>query len=199
MKNLILKDLYIMKRWIFIIPIYLIMTLILNNGIEALGYFIPLALVLGISIIVTCNDDEKKSSFIINSLPVNRREIIISKYIVLNLIIIFIAFSIILIHYTTHFKFSNLCTINLSLKDILSFIFLSNIICAIIIPLYYSINNINILLILLLPLLFSLNAISSNLLPKLNFINPISIVLFLLIMYSSMYSSIRLFENKDIE
>ena len=57
MKNLILKDLYIMKRWIFIIPIYLIMILVLNNGIEALGYFIPLALVLGISIIVTRNDD----------------------------------------------------------------------------------------------------------------------------------------------
>lgn len=85
------------------------------------------------------------------------------------------------------------------LKKYTSFIFLPNIICAIIIPLYYSINNINILLILLLPLLFSLDSISRYLIPKLNFLNPISIVLFLLIMYSSMYSSIRLFENKDLE
>ncbi|WP_416335544.1 ABC-2 transporter permease [Clostridium cochlearium] len=198
-KNLILKDLYIMKRWIFIIPIYLIMTLILNNGIEALGYSSPLALVLSISIIVTYNDDKSKGSFITNSLPVTRKEIIISKYIVLNLFIIFTVFSILLINYITHFKFSNLCTMNLNFKNILSFTFLSNIICAIIIPLYYSINNINILLILLLPLLFSLNSISRYLMPKLNFLNPISIVLFLLIMYSSMYSSIRLFENKDLE
>lgn len=199
MKNLILKDFYIMKRWIFVIPISLIVILVLNNGIEGLGYSSPLTLVFAISIIVTCNDDEKKSSFIINSLPVNRREIIISKYIVLNLIIIFIAFSIILIHYITHFKFPNLCTVNLNLKDMLSFIFLSNIMCAIIIPLYYSINNMDISLLLLLPLFFSLNSISAYLIPKLNFFNPISIVLFLLIMYLSMYSSIRLFENKDIE
>ncbi|NME95630.1 ABC-2 transporter permease [Clostridium cochlearium] len=198
MKNLILKDLYIMKRWIFIIPICLIMILVLNNGIEALGYSSPLALVLSISIIVTYNDDKSKGSFITNSLPVTRKEIIISKYIVLNLFIIFTVFSILLINYITHFKFSNLCTMNLNFKNILSFTFLSNIICAIIIPLYYSINNINILLILLLPLLFSLNSISRYLMPKLNFLNPISIVLFLLIMYSSMYSSIRLFENKDI-
>ncbi|BDR63685.1 ABC-2 transporter permease [Clostridium tetani] len=199
MKNLILKDLYIMKRWIFAIPIYLIIALILNNGIEALGYFIPLALSIAISIRLIYNDDKIKGSFIINSLPITRKEIIISKYIILSLLIIFIAFSIILINYITYFKFSNLCTINLSLKDILSFIFLSNIICAITIPLYYSINNINILLLALLPLFFSLNPISTYLIPKLNFLNPISIVLFLLIMYSSMHSSIRLFENMDIE
>lgn len=195
MKNLILKDLYIMKRWIFITPIFFIIVLVLNNSIETLD----LVLSIGISIKLISNDDEKKSSFIINSLPVTQREIIISKYIVLNLIIIFIAFSIILIYYITHFKFPNLCTINLNLKDMLSFIFLSNIICAIIIPLYYSINNINVLLLTLLPILFSLDHISTYLIPKLNFLNPISIVLFLLIMYSSIHSSIRLFENKDIE
>lgn len=199
MKNLILKDFYIIKQWLSIIPIFLIIALALNNGIETLGYFIPLALVFALSIRLLYNDDEKKSSFIINSLPVTGREIIISKYIILNLIIIFIAFSIILIYYITYFKFPNLCTMILSLKDILSFIFLSNIICAIIIPLYYSINNINVLLLTLLPILLSLDRISTYLIPKLNFLNPIGIVLFLLIMYSSIHSSIRLFESRDIE
>lgn len=195
MKNLILKDLYIIKQWLFVIPVLLAIVLVLNNNIEGLD----LGLSIAISIRLIYNDDKSKAGFIINSLPVTRKEIIISKYIVLNLFIIFTAFSILLINYITHFKFPNLCTINLSLKDMLSFIFLPNIICAIIIPLYYSINNINILLILLLPLLSSLDSISRYLMPKLNFLNPISIVLFLLIMYSSMYSSIRLFENKDLE
>ncbi|MBE6063936.1 MAG: ABC-2 transporter permease [Clostridium cochlearium] len=194
-KNLILKDLYIIKQWLFVIPILLAIVLVLNNNIESLD----LALSITISIRLIYNDDKSKGSFITNSLPVTRKEIIISKYIVLNLFIIFTAFSILLINYITYSKFPNLCTMNLNLKNILSFIFLPNIICAIIIPLYYSINNINILLILLLPLLFSLDSISRYLIPKLNFLNPISIVLFLLIMYSSMYSSIRLFENKDIE
>ncbi|MDU1442379.1 MAG: ABC-2 transporter permease [Clostridium cochlearium] len=194
MKNLILKDLYIIKQWLFVIPILLAIVLVLNNNIESLD----LALSITISIRLIYNDDKSKGSFITNSLPVTRKEIIISKYIVLNLFIIFTAFSILLINYITYSKFPNLCTMNLNLKNILSFIFLPNIICAIIIPLYYSINNINILLILL-PLLFSLDSISRYLIPKLNFLNPISIVLFLLIMYSSMYSSIRLFENKDLE
>ncbi|KHO39761.1 ABC-2 transporter permease [Clostridium tetani] len=195
MKNLFLKDLYIIKQWVFLIPIFLAIALVLNNGTVSLA----LALSIAISIRLIYNDDKIKGSFIINSLPVTGREIIISKYIILNLIIIFIAFSIILIHYITHSKFPNLCTAILNLKDILSFIFLSNIICAIIIPLYYSINNINIFLLILLPLFFSLDPISTYLIPKLNFLNPISIVLFLLIMYSSMHSSIRLFESMDIE
>ncbi|AVP55595.1 hypothetical protein DP130_00010 [Clostridium tetani] len=194
-KNLILKDLYIIKQWVFLIPIFLAIALVLNNGTVSLA----LALSIAISIRLIYNDDKIKGSFIINSLPVTRKEIIISKYIVSNLLIIFIAFSIILIHYITYFKFPNLYTMNLSLKNILSFIFLSNIICAIIIPLYYSINNINILLLILFPLFFSPYHISTYLIPKLNFLNPIGIVLFLLIMYSSMHSSIRLFESMDIE
>lgn len=119
MKNLILKDLYIIKQWLFVIPILLAIVLVLNNNIESLD----LALSIAISIRLIYNDDKSKGSFITNSLPVTRKEIIISKYIVLNLFIIFTAFSILLINYITYSKFPNLCTMNLNLKNILPLYF----------------------------------------------------------------------------
>lgn len=141
----------------------------------------------------------EKSYCILISLPTTRKEIIISKYILLNIISIFIiSFTWTICHFINYIN-TNSIPIILSIKDMFSLILLANIIFGTLIPLYYLepmffTFSITSLFFIMLSKFYSL----SNLIRNLNSIGPLGLCFFLLFMFLSIYSSIKLFEDKDL-
>ncbi|RXI46189.1 hypothetical protein DP130_11540 [Clostridium tetani] len=141
----------------------------------------------------------EKSNCILISLPTTRKEIIISKYILLNIISIFItSFTWTICHFINYIN-ANSTLIIFSIKDMFSLILLANIISGTLIPLYYLEPIFFNFLIILLFFIISSNLYSlSNLIPNLNSISPLGLCFFLLFIFLSIYSSIKLFEDEDL-
>ncbi|NSJ90888.1 ABC-2 transporter permease [Coprococcus sp. MSK.21.13] len=199
MKNLIIKDLYLIKKQIlFLISIYIpiiFIRLFHNNDLDVSYYYkIILTLILILSLLSI-----EKSDCILISLPTTRKEIIISKYILLNIISVFvISFTWTICHFINYINVNSVPII-FSIKDIFSLILLANIIFGTLITLYYLepmffTFSLTLLFFIMFSKLYSL----SNLITNLNSISPLGLCFFLLFMFLSMHSSIKLFKDKDI-
>ncbi|BDR80370.1 hypothetical protein N072000002_06260 [Clostridium tetani] len=199
MKNIILRDLYLIKKQIlFLISIYIpiiFIRLFHNNDLDVFYYY----KIMLISILLLSLFSIEKSNCILISLPTTRKEIIISKYILLNIISIFItSFTWTICHFINYIN-ANSTLIIFSIKDMFSLILLANIISGTLIPLYYLEPIFFNFLIILLFFIISSNLYSlSNLIPNLNSISPLGLCFFLLFIFLSIYSSIKLFEDEDL-
>ncbi|RYU99071.1 hypothetical protein DP144_07000 [Clostridium tetani] len=199
MKNIILRDLYLIKKQIlFLISIYIpiiFIRLFHNNDLDVFYYY----KIMLISILLLSLFSIEKSNCILISLPTTRKEIIISKYIVSNIISIFItSFTWTICHFINYIN-ANSTLIIFSIKDMFSLILLANIISGTLIPLYYLEPIFFNFLIILLFFIMSSNLYSlSNLIPNLNSISPFGLCFFLLFIFLSIYSSIKLFEDEDL-
>ncbi|BFN04037.1 ABC-2 transporter permease [Clostridium tetani] len=199
MKNIILRDLYLIKKQIlFLISIYIpiiFIRLFHNNDLDVFYYY----KIMLISILLLSLFSIEKSNCILISLPTTRKEIIISKYILLNIISIFItSFTWTICHFINYIN-ANSTLIIFSIKDMFSLILLANIIFGTLIPLYYLEPIFFNFLIILLFFIMSSNLYSlSNLIPNLNSISPLGLCFFLLFIFLSIYSSIKLFEDEDL-
>ncbi|AVP55593.1 hypothetical protein K144313037_06110 [Clostridium tetani] len=199
MKNIILRDLYLIKKQIlFLISIYIpiiFIRLFHNNDLDVFYYY----KIMLISILLLSLFSIEKSNCILISLPTTRKEIIISKYILLNIISIFItSFTWTICHFINYIN-ANSTLIIFSIKDMFSLILLANIISGTLIPLYYLEPIFFNFLIILLFFIMSSNLYSlSNLIPNLNSISPLGLCFFLLFIFLSIYSSIKLFEDEDL-
>ncbi|QBD84458.1 ABC-2 transporter permease [Clostridium tetani] len=132
MKNIILRDLYLIKKQILFLIIIFI-RLFHNNDLDIFYYY--KIIVLSILMLSICSIE--KPDFILISLPITRKEIIISKYIVLNIISIsVIGFTWTICHFINYIN-ANSTLIIFSIKDMFSLILLANIIFGTLIPLYY--------------------------------------------------------------
>ncbi|RXI62137.1 ABC-2 transporter permease [Clostridium tetani] len=199
MKNIILRDLYLIKKQIlFLILIHIpiiFIRLFHNNDLDIFYYY--KIIVLSILMLSICSIE--KSSFILISLPITRKEIIISKYIILNIISIsVIGFTWTICHFINYIN-ANSTLIIFSIKDMFSLILLANIIFGTLIPLYYlEPIFFNFSIFLLFFIMVSRFYSLSNLIPNLNSISPLGLCFFLLFIFLSIYSSIKLFEDKDL-
>lgn len=199
MKNIILRDLYLIKKQIlFLISIYIpiiFIRLFHNNDLDVFYYY----KIMLISILLLSLFSIEKSNCILISLPTTRKEIIISKYILLNIISIFItSFTWTICHFINYIN-ANSTLIIFSIKDMFSLILLANIISGTLIPLYYLEPIFFNFLIILLFFIMSSNLYSlSNLIPNLNSISPLGLCFFLLFIYYLINKSIKLFEDVDI-
>ncbi|KGI40600.1 ABC-2 transporter permease [Clostridium tetani] len=199
MKNIILRDLYLIKKQIlFLILIHIpiiFIRLFHNNDLDIFYYY--KIIVLSILMLSICSIE--KSSFILISLPITRKEIIISKYIVLNIISIsVIGFAWTICHFINYIN-ANSTLIIFSIKDMFSLILLANIIFGTLIPLYYlEPIFFTVLIFLLFFIMVSTFYSLSNLILNLNSISPLGLCFFLLFIFLSIYSSIKLFEDKDL-
>ncbi|NOH17003.1 ABC-2 transporter permease [Clostridium cochlearium] len=198
MKNLIIRNLYLIKKQILLlILIYIPMfiRLFYSNDLDVFYYYkIILNLILILSLLSI-----EKSDCILISLPTTRKEIIISKYILLNIISVFvISFTWTICHFINYINVNSIPLI-FSIKDMFSLILLANIIFGTLITLYYLepmffTFSLTLLFFIMFSKLYSL----SNLMTNLNSISPFGLCFFLLFMFLSIHSSIKLFEDKDI-
>ncbi|MBE6063934.1 ABC-2 transporter permease [Clostridium cochlearium] len=198
MKNLIIRNLYLIKKHILLliliyIPIFI--RLFYSNDLDVFYYYkIILNLILILSLLSI-----EKSDCILISLPTTRKEIIISKYILLNIISVFvISFTWTICHFINYINVNSIPLI-FSIKDMFSLILLANIIFGTLITLYYLepmffTFSLTLLFFIMFSKLYSL----SNLMTNLNSISPFGLCFFLLFMFLSIHSSIKLFEDKDI-
>lgn len=198
MKNLIIRNLYLIKKQILLliliyIPIFI--RLFYSNDLDVFYYYkIILNLILILSLLSI-----EKSDCILISLPTTRKEIIISKYILLNIISVFvISFTWTICHFINYINVNSIPLI-FSIKDMFSLILLANIIFGTLITLYYLepmffTFSLTLLFFIMFSKLYSL----SNLITNLNSISPFGLCFFLLFMFLSIHSSIKLFEDKDI-
>lgn len=198
MKNLIIRNLYLIKKHILLliliyIPIFI--RLFYSNDLDVFYYYkIILNLILILSLLSI-----EKSDCILISLPITRKEIIISKYILLNIISVFVISSTWTICHFINYINVNSIPLIFSIKDMFSLILLANIIFGTLITLYYLepmffTFSLTLLFFIMFSKLYSL----SNLITNLNSISPLGLCLFLLFMFLSIHSSIKLFEDKDI-
>lgn len=198
MKNLIIRNLYLIKKQILLliliyIPIFI--RLFYSNDLDVFYYYkIILNLILILSLLSI-----EKSDCILISLPTTRKEIIISKYILLNIISVFvISFTWTICHFINYINVNSIPLI-FSIKDMFSLILLANIIFGTLITLYYLepmffTFSLTLLFFIMFSKLYSL----SNLMTNLNSISPFGLCFFLLFMFLSIHSSIKLFEDKNI-
>ena len=198
MKNLIIRNLYLIKKQILLliliyIPIFI--RLFYSNDLDVFYYYkIILNLILILSLLSI-----EKSDCILISLPITRKEIIISKYILLNIISVFVISSTWTICHFINYINVNSIPLIFSIKDMFSLILLANIIFGTLITLYYLepmffTFSLTLLFFIMFSKLYSL----SNLMTNLNSISPFGLCFFLLFMFLSIHSSIKLFEDKDI-
>ena len=198
MKNLIIRNLYLIKKHILLliliyIPIFI--RLFYSNDLDVFYYYkIILNLILILSLLSI-----EKSDCILISLPTTRKEIIISKYILLNIISVFVISSTWTICHFINYINVNSIPLIFSIKDMFSLILLANIIFGTLITLYYLepmffTFSLTLLFFIMFSKLYSL----SNLMTNLNSISPFGLCFFLLFMFLSIHSSIKLFEDKDI-
>ncbi|KHO39759.1 hypothetical protein OR62_03995 [Clostridium tetani] len=194
MKNIISRDLYLIKKQILFLIIIFI-RLFHNNDLDVFYYY--KIIVLSILILSICSIE--KPDCILISLPITRKEIIISKYIVLNIISIFvIGFTWTICHFINYIN-ANSTPIIFSIKDMFSLILLANIIFGTLIPLYYlEPIFFKFLITLLFFIMFSKLYSLSNLMRNLNSISPLGLCFFLLFIYYLINKSIKLFEDVDI-
>lgn len=199
MKNLIIKDLYLIKKQLlFLILIYIpiiFIRLFHNNDLDVFYYY--KLILVSILILSICSIEKPDCIFI--SLPTTRKEMIISKYLLLNIISIFIiSFTWAICHFINYINANSIPMI-FSIKDMFSLILLANIIFGTFIPLYYLEPIFFTFSITFLFFIMSSNLYSlSDLMPNLNSISLLGLCFFLLFMFLSIYSSIKLFEDKDI-
>ena len=199
MKNIIIKDLYLLKRrklYIFIILVHLFLKLShYDNSNEF--YYQELILSTSLLIIFFLNYDIFNN--VLNSLPVTRKKIIISKFIFLNLSIAFMTVFIYIICYLIHLINPNIIVIMFNLKDIISLILLPNIIMVIEIdtsitgsPVIPTISSI-----------FTFSVLSNLhrypvIIDSLASLTPFKTCLFSLLIYYLINKSVKSFERSDM-
>ncbi|QAA34845.1 ABC-2 transporter permease [Clostridium manihotivorum] len=134
MINLVFKDLLIQKKSIYIAILYgFIFSFIFSRGSAPNGIFIAVPSVIAyLFISYACAYDDKSSSdLMLNSLPINRRDIVYAKYLSI-IVYLLISISISFI-FTALVKYSGFSTLNrlMTFEDVLgcfaSIIFLSSI------------------------------------------------------------------------
>ncbi|WP_160680526.1 ABC-2 transporter permease [Clostridium sp. C8-1-8] len=134
MINLVFKDLLIQKKSIYIAILYgFIFSLILSRASTPDGIFIAVPSVIAyLFISYACAYDDKNSSdLMLNSLPINRRDIVYAKY--LSIIVYLIISICISFIFTSLVKYSGFSTLNrlMTFEDAIgcfaSIIFLSSV------------------------------------------------------------------------
>lgn len=194
---MILKDLYIMKKHLLYIVIPFLTTSVkLFWGNASFNKFIYYSMILFFTILL-CISSLNESNSTINSLPVTRKEIILSKFIFLNIIYIFVIAFLYVFSNLIHYANANLVALTFNIKDLFSLMVLSNFVFAIIIFL----SNLDMMLFyfsLIFIFLFAKPSFLADSISILNNITPLKICLFLLFMYYFINKSVKLFEHIDI-
>ncbi|AVP55592.1 hypothetical protein K144313037_06100 [Clostridium tetani] len=197
MKNMLLKDLYLTKKHLLYIVLFFLHTGVkLFWGNASLNKFIYYSMILFFNIILSISSLNESNSTI-NSLPVTRKEIILSKFIFFNINYIFIIAFLYILSNLMHYINTDLIVFTLNIKDLFSLMILSNFVFTIIIFLY----NLYIMLFYFsLIFIFFLVKPSflSDSISKLNNIAPLKVCVFLLFMCYLINKSVKLFKNIDI-
>ena len=197
MKNMLLKDLYLTKKHLLYIVIFFLSSSIkLFLGNASLNKFIYYSMILFFNMVLSISSLNESNSTI-NSLPVTRKEIILSKFIFFNINYISIIAFLYILSNLMHYLNTDLIVFTLNIKDLFSLMILSNFVFTIIIFLY----NLYIMLfyfslIFIFPLVKP--SFLSDSISKLNNIAPLKICMFLLFIYYLINKSVKLFENVDI-
>jgi ABC-type transport system involved in multi-copper enzyme maturation permease subunit len=141
MFNLVYKDILVQKRSILIALLYgAVFTLTFSRSDRPETIFVAVPSVIGyLFVTYACAyDDKNKSEIILNSLPISRKDIVISKYLSIFLYI-FIGVCVAFI-FTTAVKYLKFGNINrlMNLEDILGCFISISFLCSIYYPIYFK-------------------------------------------------------------
>ena len=199
MKSIIIKDFHLIKTRKFNIIIILIHLFLKLSSYNNSNRFYYHELILSTSLLIMWFLGYDVFNNALNSLPVTRKEIILSKFAFLNLSIIFMTISIYIIFYLIHLISPNIMVIMFNLKDIISSILVSNAIM--VVEISRSVTGAPVMCGISSVFIFS---VISNLHKYpvitgcLSSLTPFRTCLFLLFIFFSIRSCVKSFERADM-
>jgi len=139
MLNLILKDILIQKKYFYFVLGYIAISLVTMSDSSALYYLVSVTIAFLFSISSFAYEEKNKCDMVINSLPVTRREVILSKYISIILFsLISVAIMSILGIIVNAFHISYIKLGSITLSEIKSIIFTCVILSSVMFPIYFK-------------------------------------------------------------
>lgn len=217
MKGLIIKDLCVLKnqmKTLLLVLVFFIIFSIINNDATFILFLIPFYMIM--ILITTFNYDEfNKWDSYCNSLPLSRKEIVKSKYILFNatslsVLILGILASFIIPNFIENTTFESL------FASIIGVFFGICLVISLLIPFYYKFGSSKgrimlflciVILALIIGMITSLDIFNNieliNLINSLNnlslgMITLLLIVLIVIIMVISYYISVKIYNNKEL-
>ena len=217
MKGLIIKDLCVLKnqmKTLLLVLVFFIIFSIINNDATFILFLIPFYMIM--ILITTFNYDEfNKWDSYCNSLPLSRKEIVKSKYILFNatslsVLILGILASFIIPNFIENTTFESL------FASIIGVFFGICLVISLLIPFYYEFGSSKgrimlflciVILALIIGMITSLDIFNNieliNLINSLNnlslgMITLLLIVLIVIIMVISYYISVKIYNNKEL-
>ncbi|GFZ33569.1 membrane protein [Clostridium zeae] len=217
MFNLVYKDILVQKRTVLIALLYgAVFTLTFSRTDKPETIFIAVPSVIGyLFVTYACAyDDKNKSDIMLNSLPISRKDIVISKY--LSIILYLVIGVCIAFIFTTAVKYLKLGNITrlMNLEDVLGCFISISFLCSIYYPIYFKFGYLKsryISMFMLLVAFFVPTAIiefigkatNSNILQYLSTVPEgvfeffiILVLLFMLLI--SVFSSLKIYLNRDL-
>lgn len=145
MYNLVIKDILIQKKTLVISILFALIYMVAfqhSSDFPALSILIPLMITYMLMMNACAYDDKNKSDILLNSLPINRDDIIIAKYLSAFLFLLIGIVVTIAVACTMKFLGTKSFLEDIDLKYILLCLLMNTIIVSVFLPVFFKFGNI---------------------------------------------------------